>query len=199
MSTPSANPDLGGKNRRWVVFFLLLAMLAATGILIPLGYNLSLQLKAEDVATAKELWREHGPADYDLEYLVKVDSDDAVEYRVAVRSRRVMWVASHSGVVLSSELRDALGPALGCALRLCYNDVAPADELTKLHSIDAFFNLMESKLRDDVAVGGRNYATATFDTKDGHPLRYIHRVRGSRERIELNVHLLAPDELSEPR
>jgi hypothetical protein len=195
MDNPPASHGSGGKNRRWVVFFLLLAVLAAAGILVPVWVNLALQLKAQEVATAEALWHEHGPSDYDLEYRVKIDDDEPVDYRVAVRSWRVMWVTSPNGVVMSSELHDALGPVLGCALRFCYKDLAPADELTQLHSIDAFFTLMKSKLRDDVAVGGRNYATATFDTKDGHPLRYIHRVRGSRERVELNVRLLAPDEL----
>jgi hypothetical protein len=53
---------------------------------------------------------------------------------------------------------------------------------------------MESKLRDDVAAGGRNYATAIFDTKDGHPLRYIHRVSGSDERIQWDLLSLTPTE-----
>ena len=199
MRSESVPPAPAGKSRTWIIFFLMLAFLAGLGILVPLFYNLSLQLKAEDVAAAKALWQEKGLADYDLEYMTKIDKDEPVEYRVAVRSSRVQWVASHDEVVLSHELYEAAGSALGCPVRLCANRVAGAEEMTRLHSIDAFFALIESKLGEDVAVGGRNYATATFDLKYGHPLRYIHRVRGSSERIELNVRLFAPDEAVETR
>jgi hypothetical protein len=177
----------------------MLVVLAAVVSLVLLWYNLSLQLHAEDVAAAQELWRHRGPADYDLEYMAKIDDDEGVEYRVAVRSRRVLWVASRDGVVMSDDLHYALGPALGCPVQFCYKSLATADELSKQHSIDAFFTLIESNMHDDVAVGGRNYATAIFDLKDGHPLRYVHRVRGSHERIELNVRLLPPGELTESR
>jgi hypothetical protein len=199
MSNPPSGTTPKSKNRTWIVFFLMLTFLAGLGIGVPLYYNLSIQLTAQQVADAKELWRSTGPADYDLQYMTKIDDDDPVEHRVAVRSGRVLWVSSRNRVVLSQELHDALGPVLGCPLSFCYQGLAPADDLTKQHSIDAFFALIESKMRDNVAVGGKNYATATFDLKYGYPLRYIHRVRGSHDRVELNVRLLGADETVEPR
>ncbi len=199
MSTEPVDPTPPGKNRTWIIFFLLLAVLAGLGILVPLFYNLSLQLKAEDVAAARQLWQEKGPADYDLEYMTKLDRDEPVEYRVAVRSRKVQWVASPAGLVLSEQFFDTIGTVLGCPVRCSASRIAPAEELTGLHSIDAFFALIESEMRGDVAVGGNNYATATFDRVYGHPLRYIHRVRYKSDRVELNVRLLSPNEAVELR
>jgi hypothetical protein len=183
--------DTSGKNRRWIVFFLVLAMLAAVGIFVPWWFNLSLQLKAEDLAKAKELWRDHGPADYDLEYAFKIDNDEPWRYRVAVRSRQVTWVHGPLGVYTAAELRDAIGQAVG-PLWLISTFLTPARELTMGHSIDAFLTMMENTQRNDAAEGSRNYARATFDATDGHPLQYVHRDRATGERVELNVRLLAP-------
>jgi hypothetical protein len=199
MSTPSSGRAPAGKTRIWILFFVMLVILGATVNLVLLWYNRSLQLREEDVAAAHDLWLNRGPADYDLEYMAKIDDDEPVEYRVAVRSRRVLWVASRNDVIMSAELHDALGPAVGCPVQCCYKTLATSDELTKLHSIDAFFTLIESKMRDDAAAGARNYATAIFDLKDGHPLRYVHRVQSSHQRIELHVRLLPPGESTEAR
>ncbi len=179
------------KNYRWIAFFLMLAFLAALGIAIPLGYNLSLQLGAPEVSAARERWEKTGPADYDLEYMAKIDTDEPVEYHAAVRSGRVDWVWSHGGgLVLSRDYADTLGAAVGGTVWCGAANVVSAEGLDQQYTINAFFALIESKMRGDVALGGNNYATALFDSADGHPLRYIHRVRRSTERIEINVRLL---------
>src|SRR5580693_3278593 len=89
-----------GKSRVWIVFFLMLAFMAGLGIVVPLVYNLSLQLKAEDAAAAKKLWQTRGPADYDLEYRTKVDKDEPIECRVAVRNGQVAFVATPKGDIV---------------------------------------------------------------------------------------------------
>jgi hypothetical protein len=181
-----------GKNRVWIAFFLMLAFMAGLGIVVPLVYNLSLQLRAEDAAAARKLWQTRGPADYDLEYRTKVDRDEPIEYRVAVRNHQAAFLATPKGemVVMAEELEEALGLGAGGAATVWIPRTASSEELTRQHTIDGFFRLIEAKLADDVAVGGRNYATATFDPEYGYPIRYIHRVRRSDERIELNAHLL---------
>jgi hypothetical protein len=198
MSTAPATAD---KNHTWIVFFLILAFLGGIGILVPLWYNLSMQMKAPEFEAARQLWQTTSPADYDLEYMSKIDTDEPVEYRVGVRDHRAEFLATRKGdlLELSQELHDALGTVVGCPVAFCAPRMVSFDDLTRRHTIDAFFCLMESKMRDDVAVGGRNYATATFDSKLGYPLRYIHRVRGSSERIELNVHLLPANSPYDPR
>jgi hypothetical protein len=186
MSTAAAD-----KNYVWIAFFLMLAFLAGLGISIPWWYNRSLQLRAEEVPAARARWEKSGPADYDLEYMAKIDEDEPSEYHVAVRSGRVDWVWSHGGgLVLSEDYADTLGAAVGGAVWCGAASVASADDLNQQYTINAFFALIEAKMTGDVAVGGSNYATAMFDAADGHPLRYIHRVRRSTERIEINVRLL---------
>jgi hypothetical protein len=192
MNVPSdsASPKRAAKNRTWIVFFLLLAFLAGLGIVVPVVYNLSLQLKAAEVVAAKELWLRERPADYDMEYSIKIDRDEPVEFRVMVRGgkvRAVTTLLAPPETVLAKETYSPAGAAIGCTVCRCCTSAEASDELTQQYTIDAFFALIESKLRDDVAVGGRNYATAMFDRRDGHPLRYIHRVRGTSERIELDV------------
>ncbi len=190
-----------GKSRVWIVFFLMLAFMAGLGIVVPLVYNLSLQLKTEDAAAARKLWQTKGPADYDLEYRTKVDRDEPIEYRVAVRNREAAFLATAKGeiVVMAEELEEAIGLVAGGTATICAPRIASSEELTRQHTIDGFFHLIEAKLSDDVAVGGRNYATATFDPECGYPIRYIHRVRGSNERIELNAHLLPANTPYDPR
>jgi hypothetical protein len=53
--------------------------------------------------------------------------------------------------------------------------------------VPALFDEIEAVLRDDEASGRRNFATAQFDPKDGHPFHYVHRVRGAKERVEWNI------------
>src|SRR5579862_6446892 len=122
-----------GKSRVWIVFFLMLAFLAGLGIVVPLVYNLSLQLKAEDAVAAKKLWQTKGPADYDLEYRTKMDKDDPIEYRVAVRNRQVAFVATPKGemVVISEEAQEPICLAAGSAAALCAPRTASREELTR--------------------------------------------------------------------
>ncbi len=57
------------------------------------------------------------------------------------------------------------------------------------YGVEAMFDEIEAALRRDAAAGARNYLTAVFDAADGHPLRYVRRVRGSGERVEWVVTL----------
>jgi hypothetical protein len=158
-----------------VAFFLTLGALGAAAVTINFVYNLSLQLRPEQVAQARALWRQNAPADYDLEWLVRTthggeDQDD--ENSLYVRGGR---------------------PALlGCNGELLYADpwfpALPRDD-PRLRGVEGMFDAMEEALRHDVSVGGRNYCTATFDLRDGHPQHFIHRVRGTRERVEWIVRL----------
>jgi hypothetical protein len=55
--------------------------------------------------------------------------------------------------------------------------------------VSALFEQIEAALRQDETADRRNFATAQFDPKDGHPLRYVRRVRGTKERMEWHVKL----------
>ena len=61
-------PVIAGQRRwrRWVPFFLVLVALGAVAVVVPIVYNLRLQLRPEQLEQARQRWREQGPPDYDL-------------------------------------------------------------------------------------------------------------------------------------
>jgi hypothetical protein len=78
-------------------------------------------------------------------------------------------------------LDPRIGFLAGSAVR-----ALPADP-TKDHGIEGLFEVIETTLYQDHSRGQHNYATATFDPVDGHPLRFVHRIRGTHQRIEFHV------------
>src|SRR5260370_25864130 len=100
------------RRGQWLVFFLLLGVLGAVAVIVPIVYNLGLQLKPEGVARARTLWGEKGPRDYDLELMRREDrQENTDEYRVKVRHGQVTsGVGKRVGLILVDE---AVGLALG--------------------------------------------------------------------------------------
>ncbi len=174
-------------SRRWVWFFLVLASLSAVAIVVPIVYNLSIQLRPEQLAEARRRWAENAPADYDLAYLVKRKEHDNLpppadqEYLVQVRAGRVVLVMEDGEVVFLDRhwWAIAVGPA---ALAL-----PPED--TSGYGVPALFDRIEAWLPREASLGRRAFATAQFDPKDGHPYHFVFRDRGSGERLELNIKL----------
>jgi hypothetical protein len=156
------------RSHGWIWFFLLLFTMAGAGITWEIVYNLGLQLPPEQLASARARWAARGPRDYDLEYQVRIDRDpDQDEYVVHVRGGQVISV-------------------------LCNGEPVPAAERDG-HAVEGLFRVIEEGLaRDAHTTGRRNYATATFDARDGHPIRYIRRVSGTSERLAWNVVRLQP-------
>lgn len=181
---PPLPPPSRRRTRRWVVFFALLAVMAAAGVVLPIVYNLGLQLKPEQVAAARERWRAHGTGDYELDYRVKIDGTPQAgeyDYAVQVRGGKVVFVGCN-GVVLWIEPAAAL--AAGLAAR------APPPEDVRAYGVEAIFREIETALRQDAESGNRRtYATASFDARDGHPTHYVHRVGGTKERVEWTIKL----------
>jgi hypothetical protein len=176
-------PDPARRPRLWLGFFLVLAALAAAAVTVPLVYNLSLQLKPEQLAQARARWREHGPRDYDLRYQEKVTrgkQEEAYEYLVQVRGGRAVLVACNGEVLL-------LDPVAGFALGPAVRSLAP--EKASGYGVEALFDGIEAALRKDAEAGVRAYVTATFDARDGHPVRYVRRNRRAGERVEWTTKL----------
>jgi|SRR5579875_415882 hypothetical protein len=172
------------RPRRWIGFFIILAVLAAIAIVVPLVYNLSIQLRPEQLTEARQRWQEHAPPDYDLEYLVRTTHPNQEEeraYLVQVREGRVVLVVCNSDVIY-------LDPALAFAAGLSV--LALSSENPDQYGVPALFEAIETTLRQDEAAGRRSFATAQFDPKDGHPFHYVHRVRGTKERVEWNIQLI---------
>jgi hypothetical protein len=180
------------RSRRWIWFFLVLALLAAGAIVVPIVYNLSIQLRPEQLADARKRWRENGPADYDLSYLVKRTEHDHTpqpedqEYFVQVRAGRVVLVVQDGEVVY---LDRWLSIAAGLAV------LALPDEDAPDYGVPALFDQIEVLLPRDASLRRLLFVTAQFDPKDGHPYHFVIRVRGTVERSEWNIKLTRIDPL----
>jgi hypothetical protein len=189
----NVEPIPAGDRNLWIYFFAVLAALGVVAVVVPIYYNRSMQLKEEDVIQARKLWEVKGPRDYDLELMRRehrlVSGSDveeiADEYRVKVRDGRVTSVVSKArGDLLVDE---TVGLALGPVIRV----EPPPDDLPPL-TVEDFFKEIEARIQSDrsSASGRKNYAMASFVMKeDGHPTRYVHRVAGSKQRIEWNAKL----------
>jgi hypothetical protein len=175
---PGAAPRPRGN---WVAFFVVLTLLAGGAAALPVLFNLRQQLRLEQVESARERWRDHAPASYDLEYTVKYDREPAPErYLVLVRDGRIVFAARDGQPLhLAAEARTAAGALAGA-----FTD-------GRRHGIEAAFAHIETILREEAEAGRRNYVSGIFDATDGHPKRFVYRVRGTDEREEWNF-LLSP-------
>src|SRR5262249_15627494 len=142
-------------------------------------------LRPEQLSDAQRRWQENKPDNYDVKYLVEVTRETEMEpeknaYLVKVRGGRVVLVVDNEEVVyLDASLAVVGGPAsLG---------VSTADP--RRYGVPALFAQIEAARRQDEQAGRRSFATARFDAKDGHPFHYVHRVRGTKDRVEWNATL----------
>jgi hypothetical protein len=164
-------------NRSWVWFFVLLAAAGAGAVAAPLVYNLRQQLRPEQLEAARARWQENGPADYDLAWEVKQDTGTRRdEYLVVVRDRKVWMVKANREVWLARELATPLGGAVGATLGAAAAERPPQRELTG-YTVEAMFREMEDDLNKNAAGGRKGFTAASFDSRDGHPVRYTHRAK----------------------
>jgi hypothetical protein len=175
-----------------MIFFLVLIVLGTVAVVVPIVYNLRQQLTPEQVAAARARWQANGTRDYVLEYQVRVDSDPRPdEYRVKVRDGKPISAICNGQPML---LDDGAGLLLGPGVKML-----PAEDCLQ-QTVDGMFDEIERRLHQGTrADGKRNYATASFDSRDGHPHRFIYRVAGTKERLEWIIKLIRLDpETGEP-
>jgi hypothetical protein len=158
--------------------------MGTAALVIPIVYNLRQQLRPEQLAAARERWRQNGASDYDLAFEVRYDTDPRPEeHAVEVRGGQVVsWVVNGEKLVPAPDgTRPPPGTSAGGDALL---------EVWKRPDVEGLFNMMQKWLDEDAASDSRrNFATANFDARDGHPLHYIHRVAGTRQRQEWNIKL----------
>src|SRR4051794_37300500 len=111
---PGGSTSARRPNRSFLWFFALLALGAAFAVAVPIVYNLNQQLKPEQFDAARARWREHGPRDYDLDWLQKTDRQPQPdEYHAKVRGGDAVAVFVNNELLLSHELAAPLGAAAG--------------------------------------------------------------------------------------
>ena len=158
-------------SRRWAWYFGVLLVLGVVAVTVPLVYNLKAQLTPEQLAAARALWKENGPTDYELLYQERIDTGPVETFRVEVRGDKVSVWRREGGKEKNLE------------------ELTPSQR--QAYTVPGMFERMERFLEEDRAAARRNYVTAAFDAKDGHPVRYVRRVSGTQERLEWVVEMLS--------
>jgi hypothetical protein len=153
-------------------YFLVLGILAVAAMVSLVMYNLGQQLTQEQLTAARALWKEKGPKSYQLNYRIKIGLDLEPDYFV-VRVR--------NGEVVSSTR----------------NERPEERRLFAERGMDAIFDWIQDF--QDLAAKPkqtRPYLFGTFDPATGAVRKYVRRVRGSSERLEIIVEPLEPLEES---
>ena len=116
------------------------------------------------------LWKEHGRADYPLLYQEKIDAGPVETFHVEVRGGKVsVWRCEGDEKTKLKELTPSQRQA---------------------YTVSGLFERMERFLIEDQAASQRNYVTAVFDARDGHPTHYVRRVSGTQQRLEWVIKML---------
>jgi Family of unknown function (DUF6174) len=157
------------QSYRWVWYFVVLGVLTIAACTILVWYNLRQQLKKEDLQAAHALWNKNRPLDYDLTYTKRGSASG--NFFVKVRGGKVVDVTLDGREITQ-------------------NDKPLDPSRYSRYDMDALMDDIETFLEEDAEPGRpRTYTVATFDPTDGHLIRYVRRVMGSSERIEINVQL----------
>jgi hypothetical protein len=157
------------RNPAWIWYFAVLAILTVAAISILIWFNLKQQLKPEQLAEAKTLWKKNRPSNYDLTYAKKGGA--AGTFFVEVRNGKVVSVTLDGREITRDD--RPLDPSL----------YPRYDMGGLLDDLDQFLRLDAEPNRP------RTFTIATFDPEDGHLIHYIRRVMGTSERIEITAQL----------
>ncbi len=167
-SGPAPTPQ---NNYAWIWFFvfIVVASVGVTGFMI--WFNLSIQLKPDQLETAWELWKENGPKNYNMVYTKRINDDRKVfAYGVKVRNGQVVEVKQDKEFLEKTKEHNPL----------------------IYHSMDSLLRDAARFLEMDARPEAKKvYVTAIFDDKNGAMLRYVRRVMGGTERVELHIELKA--------
>ena len=152
------------RNRRWVWFFVALALLSVAAISVQIWYNPTVPLTPGLLADAKAKWKQHGPRDYDMDYTVKkLESTD--RYHVKVRDGKAISVIMNDNLALESHHYP-------------------------FYTMPALYRFIEDFLQQDTEPGSpRTFTNVLFDPVDGHLIHYVRSVASKRQRVEIIVHL----------
>lgn len=176
MASPEATRRETPRAWRWGMFFVVLAVLAVTAMILPIVYNLNQQLRPEELRLAQQRWWEGGPSDYDLSYSIQYDRERLAERHVVlVREGQIVWASCEGELV-------AVSPTVGAAL-----GVGAGAGSSGGRDIPSILAYLKELLRDQEQSQGRNFLVVAFDPKTGWPRRFVRRVRGSSTREEWNL------------
>lgn len=160
---PPAPPKPKKKNQAWIWYFAFLLIASVGVVWFMIWFNWSIQLTPVQLEEARKRWSDKGPNDYKLVYTKQLN-DDPKKHRfvVTVRAGKVEEVLMN-GQPLEREQR-------------AYHSM---DRI--FHDIERFMNLDAKPNQPQV------YVTAIFDDQTGAVRRYVRRVMGSTQRVEMHI------------
>lgn len=176
MSDP-ATPRRGPRN--WVWIFVALGVLGVLAIAINWAYNATQPLTEDQLRTARQMWRERRPANYDL----RIDTATESSGRI-VRDRIELQVRNGAIVSFLHNGRDP-EPLLDPEGR---RNVEEERRQRAAYDIDGLFDAIEEFMTADRRSGVNSFLRARFDKTDGHVTLFIRQVNRSRSpviRVEL--------------
>jgi hypothetical protein len=152
------------RNRNWLWFFLVLALLAAVAVGIPLFYEPLEPLTIDRLRQARALWEQHRPPNYRLEYTKQGNARGT--FVITVRDGKV------KSVTLQTE-----GPPIELEPRL-YD----------IHDMTGLLDDIETLLKRDAQP---NAPAATnrgrFSPEDGHLVRFVRSVPAENYKLGIRV------------
>ncbi|MCI0684547.1 MAG: DUF6174 domain-containing protein [Gemmataceae bacterium] len=151
------------KNNKWLWVFVALFGLALSGAVIMVVYNLWQQLKPEQLEAYRERWDRNGPANYVMRYTTRKNNDTTTdEYVVKVRNRK--------------------------AYEALVNGLPQPPEQLGYYGMEALFNYIERFMELDSEKGKpRTFTRCDCDETTGAIKRFVRRVMGKSERLEILV------------
>lgn len=151
------------KNRAWIGVFVVLALLGMAAVVSLVAYNFSQQLRPEQLATARALWKQKEPLNYEFRYTtLRTGATRPEHYYVRVRNRQVVHLTLDDRPLESRHFSQ--------------------------YSMSGLFGAIKQFLdMDSQPNKPRTFTRAEFDEETGALRRYVRRVMGSNERIEIRV------------
>jgi hypothetical protein len=171
MTESEMPPNATRRPKRWLWFFLFLAVVPVALLSVEIWFNEHQQLTPEKLAAARARWKENGSRDYVLDYEVLRDPNPEPAPRTGEK---------YSVRVRDGKVESVTGP----------DGKPPRPGEFEFGSMDDLFDRIDNRLRADRETGGpRPFVKADFDPHDGHVVHYVHSVARTRERLEIRVKL----------
>jgi hypothetical protein len=153
---------------------VIFAALGVAGAAILWVYNVNQQLRPEQLAAARKLWEEKGPADYTL--TITKEGSATGTFVVTVRGGKVLSVMSREKVVKDGQPQ--------------VQDRPLEKRLYSYYDMDALFDDVQAflKIKQDPNKG-RVFLRAHFDPEDGHLEEYVYSNAQENQRVQVVVEL----------
>lgn len=164
------------RNRSWLWIFAVMGGLALLAIGINWAWNSMQPLTPERLQAARALWKEKGPADYDLKIARTIMTESADGVRQTI-------VDKYTVQVRGGKIVEFLVNGKQPEPRLNRDDTPnpDADREGRSHfSVDGIFDDIEEIMAKDTKDNLKSFLRARFNKEDGHLMLFSRQVNGLR-------------------